>query len=142
MWFINSATHHNPRSSFSSLFGSIDSPEREYVQQRTNTTYGTVWSWWAGCNVQYSNLSTTLMFYLIPRLHDITGCQTGCTTGFTTGCTTGLTTGCIGAYRVNIQPVVTPVAKSVWQPVGCLFTWYSRLSIRFDNRIDNRLYRL
>jgi len=90
-----------------------------------------------------------------PRLHDTTGCQTclttglknscivytaGCQSGCTTrfdnrlneqlfvqhGCQTGwqtrLTTGCI--VYTNIQPVV----KLVWQPVGCLFTRYSRLS--------------
>ena len=37
-----------------------------------------------------------------------------------TGCQTGLTTG--------------------WQPVGCLFTRYSRLSNRLYTRFDNRLY--
>ena len=57
-------------------------------------------------------------------------------------------TGCI--VYTNIQPVV----KLVWQPVGCLFTRYSRLSNRlynpvwqpvwqpFDNRFDNKLYRV
>ena len=82
------------------------------------------------------------------------GCQTGCTahfdnwwneqlppsplTGWTNslflqhGCQTRLTTGCI-VYR-NIQLVVKPV----WLPVGCLFTWYSRLS----NRLYNWLYRV
>jgi len=48
----------------------------------------------------------------------------------------GLTTGCI--VYTNIQPVV----KRVWQPVECLYTWYSRLSDRFDNRFDSRLYRV
>jgi len=38
-------------------------------------------------------------------------------------------------YPVNtIQPVVTPVG----QPVGCLFTRCSPLSLRFDNRFDKR----
>jgi len=81
------------------------------------------------------------MCFLIPRLHDTTGCQTSCTTGLTTvlfnqlnkelfvqpvvkpGCITGcihdtsvcqtsFTTGCIIVYT-NIYPVVKPV----WQPV-------------------------
>ena len=30
-----------------------------------------------------------------PRLHDTTGCQTGCPTGWTTGCTAGWATDCI-----------------------------------------------
>jgi len=52
----------------------------------------------------------------------------------------GLTTSCI--VYTNIQPVVQqvrqPVVKQVRQPVGCLFTRYSMLS----NRFDNRLYRV
>jgi len=47
-----------------------------------------------------------------------------------------LTTGCI--VYTNIQPVVKPV----WQPVGCLFTQYSRLSDQLYNRFNNRLYRV
>jgi len=35
-----------------------------------------------------------------------------------------------------IQPVVKLVVQPVWQPVGCLFTRYSRLSNRFDNRVE------
>jgi len=51
----------------------------------------------------------------------------------------------------TIQPVVKPVVKRVWQPVKCLYTWYtvvsciqtfSRLSIRFNNRFNNTLYRV
>jgi len=68
------------------------------------------------------------------RLHDTTGCTTGCfdnrlcrVNKHPTGCQTGLTTGC------------------VWQPVECLYTRYNRLSIRlsngFDNRFDNRVER-
>ena len=38
---------------------------------------------------------------LIPRLHDTTGCQTGCTTD--------LTTGCIHDTAGTIQPVVKRV---------------------------------
>jgi len=63
-------------------------------------------------------------------IHDTTGCQTRCQTGcqkvtknrhLGTGCQCGLTTGCI--VYTNIQPVVNPI-------VGCLFTRYSRLSLR------------
>jgi len=42
----------------------------------------------------------------------------------------------------TIQPFVKPVVKRVWQPVECLYTRYNRLSNRFDNRFDNRLYRV
>jgi len=67
------------------------------------------------------------------------GCQSSRTTLFDNrlneqwlfvqhGCQTRLTAGCI--VYTNIQPVVKPVC----QPVGCLFTRYSRLS--------NRLYRV
>jgi len=38
----------------------------------------------------------------------------------------------------TIQPVVKTVVKQVWQPVECLYTRYSLLS----NRFDNRLYRV
>jgi len=41
-------------------------------------------------------------------------------------------------FVYTIQPVVKPVR----QPVGCLFTQYSRLSNRFYNQFDNRLYRV
>jgi len=67
-------------------------------------------------------------------LHDAAGCTTGCTIE---------------------QPFVQPT----WQPVGCLYTRYNllsnwlwpvvsciqtfkRLSNRFDDRFDNRLYRV
>ena len=69
-----------------------------------------------------------------------TGCESGLTTGLTTvlneqplfvqpvvkpGCTTGLTTGCIGLTT------------------GCImYTNIYPVSSRFDNRIDNRLYRV
>jgi len=63
-------------------------------------------------------------------------CQTGCTTRFDNrlneplfvqhGCQTGCQT------RLS----------TFWQPVGCLFTRYSRLSYRLYNRFDNRLYRV
>ena len=42
----------------------------------------------------------------------------------------------------TIQPVVKQVVKPACQPVGCLFTRYSRLSYRLYNRFDNRLYRV
>ena len=42
----------------------------------------------------------------------------------------------------TIQPFVKPCVKGVWQPVECLYTRYNRLSKRFDNRFDNRLYRV
>ena len=47
----------------------------------------------------------------------------------------------------TIPPVVKPCLSNrlynpVWQPVGCLFTRYSRLSNPLYNRIDNRLYRV
>jgi len=80
------------------------------------------------------------------RLHDTTGCQIGCQTGLTTGLTTVL-----NEQQLFIQPVVKPgsttgLTNTVWQPVGCLYTRYSRLSNRlpngFDNRFDNRLYRV
>jgi len=69
---------------------------------------------------QYSMITNTsdvdvCRIDVIPRLHDTTGYQTGCTTGFTTGCQTGctttLTTGWMFVY--TIQPVVQPVVKSV-----------------------------
>jgi len=51
---------------------------------------------------------------VIPRLHDTTGCQTGCTR----------------------QPVVKQVVQPVWQPaVSCKQT-SNRLSSRFDNPLD------
>jgi len=58
-----------------------------------------------------SLVTTTKISVLKPRLHDTTCCQTGC-------------------QNTDIQPVVKPVS----QPVGCLFTRYSRLW--------NGLYRL
>jgi len=69
-------------------------------------------------------------------------CQTGCTTRFDNR---------LNEQPLFVQPVVKPVVintvvkpavKRVWQPVGCLFTRYSRLSNRFYNRLDNRLYRV
>ena len=49
------------------------------------------------------------------------GCQTGCTTGWT-----------------NSAVRSTRLSNGFWQPVGCLFTRYSRLS----NRSDSQLYRV
>ena len=159
--------------------------------------------------------------FVIPHLHDTTGCQLGCTTGLTTGCivytnippvvkpVSGLTTGWMFVCIVytDIQPVwqnrlYNPVWQPVewtvavhstrlsnrvwqpcwtnrhcsfnrlpnrvvqpqpvwqpavydtagcqtnrdWQPVECLYTRYNRLWSRvdnwFDNRFDNRLYRV
>ena len=45
-------------------------------------------------------------------------------------------------FVYTIQLVVKQVWQPVWQAVGCLFTQYSRLSIRLYNRFDNRLYRV
>jgi len=45
----------------------------------------------------------------------------------------------------TIQPVVKLVVKPVWQPVGCFFTRYSRLSnrvVQLYSRFNNRLYRV
>ena len=39
-----------------------------------------------------------------------------------------------GCQTVFVKPVVQPV----WQPVGCLFTRYSRLSNQLYNRFDNQ----
>jgi len=40
----------------------------------------------------------------------------------------------------SLYPVYTkqPLVKPDWQPVGCLYTPYSRLSMRFHNRFHNR----
>jgi len=89
---------------------------------------------------------------IIPNLHDTTGCQPvvqpGLTTGLTSvlneqplfvqpvvkpGCTTVLTTGCIHD---------TAVCQTGCQTVECLYTRYNRLSNRFDNGFENRLYRV
>jgi len=48
-------------------------------------------------------------------------------------CQNRLTTGCI--VYTNIQPVV----KQIWQPFGCLFTRYNRLSNRLYNRLAEML---
>jgi len=40
------------------------------------------------------------------------------------------------------QPFVKPVVKRVWQPVECLYTWYNRLSSRFDNWLYREFTRL
>ena len=42
----------------------------------------------------------------------------------------------------TIQPVVKPVVKPVWQPVVSCIQTFNRLSNPFDNRNDNRLYRV
>jgi len=49
-----------------------------------------------------------MLLRLIPRLHDTTDCQTGCTASCQTGCQGGLTT------VLNEQPLfVQPVVKRV-----------------------------
>ena len=83
-----------------------------------------------------------LRYYIIPRLHDTTGCQIGLTTVLNEQpllfqpvvkpvCTAGLSTGCIH-----------DTAGCQTGPVECFYTRYNRLSHRFDNRFDNRLYRV
>ena len=47
-----------------------------------------------------------------------------------------------GCQTVSVEPVVKTVWQAVWQPVGCLFTRYSRLWNRLYNRFDNRLLRV
>jgi len=54
-----------------------------------------------------------------------------------TDCQTGLYSWCDNRLVCTIQSVV----KAVWQPGGCLFTWYSRLWNRLYNRFDNRVQR-
>ena len=66
------------------------------------------------CNRIDNRLYTRHIHYVC--IHDTTGCQTGMTTGLTTG----LTTGCRGLSYIQA---------------------FTRLSYRFDNRIDNRFYR-
>ena len=66
---------------------------------------------------------------LKPRLHDTTCCQTRCQAGCTTRFDNRWTNSC--SFK-------TVVKQPVWQPVGCLFTRYSRLS----NRLYNRFYKL
>jgi len=78
------------------------------------------WNWVIQLPAWMSNIY--LLALLIPRLHDTTSCQAGCTTGLTTGCIhdtavcqtgcqMGLTTGWMFVY--TIQPVVKPD----WQQV-------------------------
>jgi len=46
-------------------------------------------------------------------------------------------------HRVNTHSTGCQIGcETLWQPVGCLFTRCSRLSNRFYNRFDNRLYRV
>ena len=80
-----------------------------------------------------NNNATTLK----PRLHDTTGCHTGCQTGLTAGLTTVLNEQYCSFNRLSTRGV-----QPVWQTRfdNRLYTWYSRLSKRFDNRFDNRLY--
>jgi len=89
----------------------------------------------------------------------------GCTIGLTTGCivyTAGCETGCTTRFdnRLNEQPmfvqpgwtnsqcsfnpVCQPVERTGWQPVvSCIgLQTFNRLSNRFDNPFDNRLYRV
>jgi len=88
------------------------------------------------------NWRLTKMKSLKSRLHHTTSCQTGCQRygnrlyrvyKHSTGCTTRFDN------RLN-EPWL--FVQHGWQPVGCLFTRYSRLSYRLYNRFDNRLYRV
>jgi len=59
----------------------------------------------------------------IPRLHDTTGCQSGCTTRFD-------------------NRLYARYNRLSWQPVVWCIQTFNRLSNRFDNRFDNRLNRV
>jgi len=63
--------------------------------------------------------------FLIPRLHDTTGCQTCCTTGFTTG----------WMFVYTMQPVVQPA-------VGCTMTVVELQPVVQPVVFDNRLHRV
>ena len=93
---------------------------------------------------RYNRLSNRLYNWFDNRLYRVnkhpTGCQTGCQMGLTT----------VLNEQLFVQPVVKPscttgLTNTVWQPVECLYTRYSRLSRRlsngFDNRFDNRVKR-
>ena len=70
----------------------------------------------------YNRLSNQLSDRFDNRLYCVYKHPTGCTTQFDN--------------RLNEQWLFVQHVKPAWQPVGCLFTWYSRLS----NLSDNWLY--
>jgi len=100
-----------------------------------------------------SNSSLPPGGWLVLRLHDTTGCQTGLTTGWI-GCLftrysrllNRLTT--VLNEQLFVQPVVKPGCTTglttgcIHDTAGCLCTRYNRIDNWFDNRIDNRLYRV
>jgi len=67
--------------------------------------------------------------------------STGCKPGRTTGLTSGLTTGCIHD-TVGCQTGLPTCLTTGWQPVVSYIQTFNRLSIRFDNWFDNRLFRV
>jgi len=95
---------------------------------------------------RYNRLSNRLSNRFDNRLYRVykhsTGCQTRLTTGFDNRLyrvNRGLTLTNNRTYHVNKHP--TGCKTGFWQPVGCLFTGYSRLLYRLYNGFDNRLYR-
>jgi len=78
------------------------------------------------------------------RLYRVYKHSTGCQTRLTTGCivcTAGCQTGCTTRFDNRVERCSTATVRStrlsnrfikpIWQPVGCLFTWYSWLYNRF-----------
>jgi len=88
-----------------------------------------VWQPGKCLHTQYNRLSNPFD----NRLYRVYKHPTGCQTLFVKPVVQpGLTTGWTNSCSFNM------VVKPVWQSIGCLFTRYSRLS----NRIDNRFYRV
>jgi len=116
---------------FNRLSSPFDNRFDKRLKKRLYRVYSRLYNpvWQPGLTTGWMNSSCSFnhSFNMVERTVAVrltVGCQTGCQTGL-------------------YSPVWQPGCyHPFWQPVGCLFTRYSRLSNQLYNQIDNRLYRV